>query len=168
MTDLIPAAKLLMPHGLKGAIKAKLLLDDADHLLGHALPTSREGLSLTVTRVQTATQNKHILHLKEATSREQAEGLGGVTLFITRAMLPALPDGEVYYADMVGRAVTRVDGTSAGHVVAVIDNPAHPLLELDGGQLIPLHGEFLHNIAATPLVLTEMGEQVLAINDKDE
>ncbi|MCP5405231.1 MAG: 16S rRNA processing protein RimM [Pseudomonadaceae bacterium] len=164
MPNLIPAAKLLLPHGLKGAIKAKLMLEHADHLVGQPLPTGVDGLTLTVSRVQTAAQNKHILHIKEVTSREQAEGLAGVTLYISREMLPQLAEGDVYFADLIGRAVTHADGTVAGTIAAIVENPAHPLLELDGGQLVPLHEAFVENLAATPLVLTELGAQALAVN----
>ena len=33
--------------------------------------------------------------------------------------------------------VVGVDGTVHGTCVAVIDNPAHPILELDSGALVP-------------------------------
>ena len=39
--------------------------------------------------------------------------------------------------EMIGSLVVGVDGTEHGTCVAVIDNPAHPLIELDTGFLVP-------------------------------
>lgn len=163
MTNLIPAAKLLMPHGLKGAIKAKIMLEHPAFLVGHTLPTSREGLTLTVTRIQDAPQNRHIVHLKESASREDAEALGGVMVYLPKALVPPAPEGEVYLMDLVGKAMVKPDGSPAGTVVAVLENPAHPLLELDGGQLVPAHPEFIEDLRADKLALNELGLEVWAL-----
>ena len=39
--------------------------------------------------------------------------------------------------EMIGSLVVGVDGTEHGTCVAVIDNPAHPIIELDSGFLVP-------------------------------
>ena len=39
---------------------------------------------------------------------------------------------------LVGAAVVELDGTERGRCVAVIDNPAADLLELDSGALVPV------------------------------
>ncbi len=39
--------------------------------------------------------------------------------------------------EMIGSRVVGVDGTEHGTCVAVIDNPAHPIIELDNGFLVP-------------------------------
>lgn len=159
----LPAARLLMPHGLKGAIKAKMMLAHPEFMVGHALPTSREGLTLTVTKIQDAPQNRVILHVKESSRREDAEALGGVVIYLPKELVPPAPEGEVYFMDLVGRTVHKPDGASAGKVKAVLDNPAHPILELSGGQLIPVHVQFLENLTANPLVLTDMGLAALEL-----
>ncbi|MFZ2587792.1 MAG: hypothetical protein WAZ18_06730 [Alphaproteobacteria bacterium] len=160
MTDNLPAFRLLMAHGLKGAIKAKFMLEHPQFVVGHTLPTSREGLTLTVERIQDAPQNRHIVHVKESVRREDAEALGGVVVYLPKALIPPPPVGEVYLMELVGKPVVLPDGTAAGTVAAVLENPAHPLMELEGGKLIPAHTHFVEDLMASPLVLTEMGEAV--------
>jgi 16S rRNA processing protein RimM len=40
--------------------------------------------------------------------------------------------------ELVGCVVLGVDGTQFGICVSVIDNPAHPIIELDTGGLVPV------------------------------
>ena len=167
LTTLLPAAKLLNAHGLKGAIKAKIMLEHPEFMVGHTLSTSREGLTLTVTKVQAASSGRGrdnaILHLKESTTRESAEALGGVMVYLPKELVPPPPEGEVYLRDLVGKPVLKPDGTPAGTVKSIMDNPAHPILELETGQLVPAHPEFIGDLAASHLVLTETGLSVWEI-----
>ena len=47
------------------------------------------------------------------------------------------PDA-LWVHDLVGAAVVELDGTERGRCVAVVDNPAADLLELDSGALVPV------------------------------
>jgi 16S rRNA processing protein RimM len=40
--------------------------------------------------------------------------------------------------EMIGSVVVGIDGTPYGTCVSVIDNPAHPIIELDTGGLVPV------------------------------
>ena len=47
--------------------------------------------------------------------------------------------GDVLYVDeVIGAVVVDVGGVSHGRCVAVVDNPAHELLELEDGALVPI------------------------------
>ena len=46
--------------------------------------------------------------------------------------------GALWVHDLVGARVVASDGTEFGTCVAVIDNPAHAILETDRGVLIPV------------------------------
>jgi 16S rRNA processing protein RimM len=48
------------------------------------------------------------------------------------------PDGELWVHQLVGAEVRDRAGTSHGRVVAVEANPAHDLLVLDDGRLVPV------------------------------
>jgi 16S rRNA processing protein RimM len=43
----------------------------------------------------------------------------------------------VWVHQLIGREVRDLAGKSYGRCVAVIDNPAHPIMELAGGELVP-------------------------------
>jgi 16S rRNA processing protein RimM len=50
-----------------------------------------------------------------------------------------LEDPEALWVhDVIGTRVVEVGGTERGRVVAVVANPAHDLLELDSGALVPV------------------------------
>ena len=47
------------------------------------------------------------------------------------------PDGEVFVHEVIGAEVRDRAGTRLGRVESVQANPAHDLLVLDGGALVP-------------------------------
>jgi 16S rRNA processing protein RimM len=165
--DTIEAAYLLDAHGLKGGVKAKALMEHPETLVGKTLQAvSRDGnrsQTLNVTKVQPGPRGATMFHFKESNRREDAEALKGLALLLPKNEIPPAPEGEVYFMDLVGRDVVGPDGAVIGKVVAVLDAPAQSLLELDNGALVPVHGEFILSIEDSPLVLTEMGLEVVKI-----
>lgn len=170
--DTIEAAYLLDAHGLKGGVKAKALMENPSVLVGKTLQAvSRDGSrsqTLTVTKVQPGPRGATMFHFKESNRREDAEALKGLALLLPKAEIPPAPEGEVYFMDLVGRVVVGPDGQKVGKVVNVLDAPAQSLLELDSGALVPVHGEFIEDLEAKVLVLTEMGLQVVSLNTADD
>jgi 16S rRNA processing protein RimM len=71
------------------------------------------------------------------TDRDAALALKGAEVGVRRADFPPLRDGEVYWVDLIGCAVTNPAGDALGTVTSVDDHGAHPILETDAGQLIP-------------------------------
>lgn len=76
------------------------------------------------------------------TTKEQADSLRGVALYVDRAKLPLLPDDEFYHADLIGLEVRDPGGALIGTVRAVHNHGAGDLLELlvgagPGTRLVP-------------------------------
>jgi 16S rRNA processing protein RimM len=72
--------------------------------------------------------------------RTSAEALLG-TVLTADALDPdecALAEGEYWVHELVGNAVVDRGGNPLGEVVAVEANPAHDLLVLDNGALVPM------------------------------
>jgi 16S rRNA processing protein RimM len=67
------------------------------------------------------------------TDRNAAEQLVNHDVFAQ----PIADPEVVWVHEIIGLEVREKDGTSRGTCVAVIDNPAHPIMELDGGWLVP-------------------------------
>ena len=77
-----------------------------------------------------------VVRAKEVATREQAEALRGLKLFIDRAALPAPDEDEFYVTDLIGLAVVTPDGAKLGTIRSVQDFGAGDLLEVlppDGG-----------------------------------
>ena len=62
----------------------------------------------------------------------------GAEIAVPRDQLPALPADTYYVADLVGMDVFDEQGARVGVVRDVLPGPANDVLELDGGQLLPL------------------------------
>lgn len=159
---LINAARITSAHGIKGAVKAQILLDNADWLLNKPLTTSRKGLVLTVERIQPGPRGLMLLTLKGITDRTAAETLQGVMLKMDKADLPEPDEGAVFLAALPDMDVLDVGGIKLTTVVRVVPNPAHPLLELalPKGPLMPLHEQFV-TVEKNAVRLTAEGAELL-------
>jgi 16S rRNA processing protein RimM len=71
-----------------------------------------------------------VAQLAGIASREAALALKGRQIGVARAVMPAAPPGEIYWADLVGMTVVNRSGVTLGTVAAVTEHGAHPLLRL--------------------------------------
>jgi 16S rRNA processing protein RimM len=68
--------------------------------------------------------------LRGVTTREEAERLNGVELYVAREKLPATDEGEYYHADLIGLAAVTGQGEPLGRVVAIHNFGAGDILEI--------------------------------------
>lgn len=91
------------------------------------------GRSLIVQRAR-AHKGRQLVRFEGVVGRDAADELKGAVL-----MARPLDDPTALWVhELVGAQVEEVDGTPRGVVVAVLENPASDLLELDSGALVPL------------------------------
>ena len=90
------------------------------------------GLTLTSARLA---KGGLVARAREVETREQAEALRGLQLFIPRDALPAPDEDEFYVADLIGLAVQTAEGEALGRVKSVQDFGAGDLIEVQ-----PEHG----------------------------
>lgn len=62
--------------------------------------------------------------------RETALALDKSEVLLPREQFPEPPADEVYWADLIGCRVLDPDGASLGVIVAIDDQPAHPVLRV--------------------------------------
>jgi 16S rRNA processing protein RimM len=67
----------------------------------------------------------------EVATREEAEALKGLELYVPRATLPALEEDEFYLADLIGLRVRTADGAELGRIRDVHNFGAGDLLEIE-------------------------------------
>jgi 16S rRNA processing protein RimM len=88
-----------------------------------------------------------IVRAKGVDTREAAEALRGVTLYVVRESLPDPEDGEFYHADLLGMMVKGQDGAQLGNLVAIHDFGAGEIAELAPRKgptiMVPFGGERL-------------------------
>ena len=87
----------------------------------------RPALTLTSGR---AAKGGVVARAVEIETREQAEALRGLKLFIPRSVLPEPDEDEFYVTDLIGLSVRTPEGEALGTVKSVQDFGAGDLLEI--------------------------------------
>lgn len=132
-TDRLEVGRVHKAHGLKGDVVVSLTTDRTERVdPGSVL--FLDDVEHTVARSTTQPPDRWIVGFAGVTDRTAAEALRGAVL--TAEPLDAA-EGELWVHELVGAAVVLLDGTTVGTVEAVQDNPAHELLVLDTGDLVP-------------------------------
>jgi 16S rRNA processing protein RimM len=131
LTDLLQVGRIGRPHGLKGLVHVDLTTDRTERLdPGTRLFAGDEWLE-----VETSARHGQtwLVRFVGVDGRDGAERIANRPL---RAEPIDDPDAH-WVHEMVGAAVVEVNGTERGRCVAVLANPAHDILELDTGALVP-------------------------------
>lgn len=129
---LLEIGRIGKAHGLKGEVTALITSDRPERTTAGAVWMLDDG-PRTVLSIRPH-QQRWIAVLEGVSTREGAEALSGQII-----SAEAIDDPEAMWVhDLVGATVTTPDGRTWGSVVAVLDNPADDLLELDDGTLIPV------------------------------
>lgn len=122
-------------HGIKGFIK---LFTEGDTLLSAKAPLScivedprGNQTSIHIEEIK-QNGNHFLLKLKGYETPETVVKYRGFSLLWKREELPQPKDGEIYTEDLVGLlALSKETNAPLAYIVTqVIDNPAHPILEL--------------------------------------
>lgn len=107
------------PHGVKGEVRVKTFTGDPLALGDYGPLRSADGRTFTVTAIRPA-KTVVVARFREVDSREAAEAVTGLELFIERAALPDdLDEEEFYHADLIGLSVRDDTGAVIGKVTAV-------------------------------------------------
>jgi 16S rRNA processing protein RimM len=134
---LLEIGRITKPHGLRGEVLVSLSTTEASRLSPGSVLRAGDR-ELVVERSQVHVQ-RWIVAFAGVTTREAAEALKGAVL---RAEPKATADDgdadALWVHELLGVAVVDLTGRPVGHVVAMYENPASDLLELDSGDLVPL------------------------------
>lgn len=133
MPDLLEVGRIGRAHGVKGAVVVTLSTDRPERVApGSSLYDGSSWLTVVSARPQP--QHKWVVQFAEIADRNAAEAHAGRIL----SAEPIVDDGALWVHDLIGTRVVDQHGIERGVCVAVIDNPANDLLELDTGHLVPV------------------------------
>src|SRR5207253_4417148 len=115
----ICVARIGAAHGVRGAVKLWTFTQDPLAVTRYGLLTTKDGARQF--EVATARQAKDhlVATLKGITTRDEAERLNGLELYVAREKLPATDDDEYYHADLIGLAAVTTADAPLGRVVAI-------------------------------------------------
>jgi 16S rRNA processing protein RimM len=113
-------------HGIRGEVRLKCFATSLDY---GALDRSDGGPPLELLSLRPA-KDGVIARFAGVTDRNAADALKGVELSVPRERLPEPDPDEFYFADLVGLAAERLDGTPLGEVIAVHNYGAGDVIEV--------------------------------------
>jgi 16S rRNA processing protein RimM len=135
MTKQICVARIGAAHGVRGAVKLWIFTEDPLAVLRYGPLTTKDGAHhFTVAHAREA-KDHLVATLQGVTTRDDAEKLNGVELYIARDKLPVTDDDEYYRADLIGLSAVTVTDEPIGRVIAIHNFGAGDLIEI-----APPHG----------------------------
>lgn len=126
----ICVGKFLGPHGVRGQVRLASFTDDPESIFDYEPLTDEKGTREFALIVRGVGKDHYIVSVKGCDTRDAAEKLKGVMLYVDRDALPEEDDGEYYFADLIGLAAKDTNGASVGVVIDVHDYGAGAFLEI--------------------------------------
>lgn len=164
----IVLGEIIGAHGLRGELRVRITGDSAENLLeaealwlGRSLddPGARR---LRVLGGGPGRRGEVRLRLEGIEDRDAAEGLGRSVLMLEADALPALPEGEFYWHELVGCRVESEGGELLGEVREIWETGAHDVLvildEAGRRRLVPTAESLMKRVdlAARRIVVADL------------
>jgi 16S rRNA processing protein RimM len=132
VTELLEIGRITKPHGVRGDVIVSLITDRLERVAtGVELSTKKGPLTIAASRPH---HGGFIVTFDGINSRELAEAWAGTIL----SAAPLDDPDALWVHELIGTQVVDTQGVEHGKVIAVLENPAHDLLELEGGALVPV------------------------------
>jgi 16S rRNA processing protein RimM len=119
-------------YGVRGEVRLKSFCAEPTAIAEYGPLFTEDGarsFNITLTRPVAGGLGARVVGVE---TKEQADALKGVTLFVSRDKFPSLPDDEYYHADLIGLEARDTGGAVLGKVTAVHNHGAGDLLEIGG------------------------------------
>ena len=132
--NLILVGRVAGAFGVRGEVRLTAYTADPMNLTAYG-PLLREdgAAALTVTAARPV-KDGLIARTKEIGTKEQADALRGLRLYVPRTSLPEPDEDEFYLADLIGLEARSPEGEVLGRIKAVQNFGASDMLEIDPGD----------------------------------
>jgi 16S rRNA processing protein RimM len=126
----ICVARIGAAHGVRGAVKLWTFTEDPLAVKQYGPLMTKDGArQFEVTDAREA-RGHLVATLKGIATREDAERLKGVELYVAREKLPATGQDEYYHADLIGLAAVNAANEPLGKVIAIHNFGAGDIIEI--------------------------------------
>lgn len=154
--------RIASAHGIRGDVLVKSYASAPEDIARYGVLTDGAGVRKLRLKALRVTAKGVVCHVAGVNDRNAAEALAGIDLYVERARLPALPEGEYYHFDLIGLVAIDADGRAIGEVVGVRNYGASDLLEVrlaeqTATELVPLIEAFV------PLVDLQAGRVTIVM-----
>lgn len=139
--DKICVARIGAPHGVRGAVKLWPFTEDPLAVEDYGPLLTKDGKRSFEIATARVAKDHLVVTFKGVDSRDAAERLNSIELYVARDQLPDTDDDEFYYADLIGLTAQTAAGDVIGRIMAVHDFGAGTIIEIAppaGGQTLML------------------------------
>jgi 16S rRNA processing protein RimM len=123
-------ARIGAAHGVRGAVKLWTFTEDPLAVQSYGLLMTKDGArQFEIANVREA-KDHLVATFKGIATRNDAEKLNGIELYVPREKLPATDDGEYYHADLIGLAAVNAADEPLGRIIAIHNFGAGDIIEI--------------------------------------
>jgi 16S rRNA processing protein RimM len=160
----ICVARIGAAHGVRGAVKLWTFTEDPLAVKAYSPLVTKDGArQFEVTSAREA-KGHLVATLKGVATREEAERLNGIELYVAREKLPDTDEDEYYHADLIGLAAVNAANEPLGRVIAIHNFGAGDIIEIappsGSTMLLPFTN------AVVPMVDLPGGRVVIELPDE--
>ncbi|MCA1454869.1 ribosome maturation factor RimM [Bradyrhizobium sp. BRP22] len=123
-------ARIGAAHGVRGAVKLWTFTEDPLAVKHYGPLFTRDGArQFELAHVREA-RDHLVATFKGVSTRDEAERLNGLELYVPRERLPETDDDEYYHADLIGLAAVTTADQPLGKVIAIHNFGAGDIIEI--------------------------------------
>lgn len=130
MSASICVARIGAAHGVRGAVKLWTFTEDPFAVTRYGALSTKDGARQFEVVQARAAKDHLVATIKGITTREEAERLNGLELYVAREKLPATGNDEYYHADLIGLAAVTSTNEPLGEVIAIHNFGAGDIIEI--------------------------------------
>ncbi len=112
-------AEITAPHGIRGAVKIKTFIEYSEDLFEYPTLRDHTGHQYELSLFAPKHNDLLVVIVEGVSSRNDAEALRGIKLYVDRSELPDPPEDEFYYEDLVGLDAVDQEGIIIGTILTV-------------------------------------------------
>src|SRR6478609_5115345 len=166
MPSQICVARIGAAHGVRGAVKLWTFTEDPLAVRDYGPLMTKDGARQFEVAHAREAKDHLVATFKGVATREDAERLNGIELYIAREKLPDTDEDEYYHADLIGLAAVNAANEPLGRVVAIHNFGAGDIIEI-----APPHGSTMllpFTNAVVPTVDLKGGRVVIELPQEIE
>lgn len=123
-------ARIGAAHGVRGAVKLWTFTEDPLAVQSYGPLMTKDGARQFEIANLRAAKDHLVATFRGIASRNDAEKLNGIELYVPREKLPDTDDGEYYHADLIGLAAVNAADEPLGRVIAIHNFGAGDIIEI--------------------------------------
>lgn len=133
--SMVCVAQVSAAHGVRGALKLRCFTEEPENVAAYGPLCDAHGRELFRLTVLNRIASGLIVRAEGIETRDAAEALKGMLLFVPRTRLPEPGADEFYHEDLIGLVAVDRSGLRRGEVIGIHNFGAGDVVEIkDGAQ----------------------------------